>query len=288
MRTGAHISIAGGIFKAIERGNEITCESIQIFTKSNRQWAAKPLTDVDINTFKEIRKETKSIWPIFSHTSYLINLGAHNPETLQKSIDSMEIEMDRAESLGLEYIVLHPGTATGKEEGETEEDALKRIADNLNMLFKKTLEYKSKVCLETMAGQGNNVGYKFEHLKFIIDQIKDKNRIGVCFDTCHVFAAGYDFLTEKSYNKMWDEFDNIIGLDYLYIFHFNDSENELDSRVDRHTHIGQGKIGKKPFGFFLNDKRFKDYPGILETPKNSKDATNDVKNLKILRSLIIK
>lgn len=282
------MSIAGGIFKAIERGNEIDCESIQIFTKSNRQWAAKPLTDDDLNTFKETRKATKNIWPIFSHTSYLINLGAHNPETLLKSIDSMEIEINRTESLGLEYIVLHPGTATGKEEGETEEDALKRIANNLNILFKKTSEYKSIVCLETMAGQGNNVGYKFEHLKLIIDQIKDKNRIGICFDTCHVFAAGYDFLTEKSYNKMWDEFDNTIGLEYLFVFHLNDSENELGSRVDRHTHIGQGKIGKKPFGFFLNDKRFNDYPGILETPKNSKDTTNDVKNLKILRSLIIK
>ena len=282
------MSIAGGIFKAIERGDEIDCESIQIFTKSNRQWAAKPLTDDDIKTFKETRKEIKNIWPIFSHTSYLINLGAHNPETLQKSIDSMEIEINRAESLGLEYIVLHPGTATGKEEGETEEDVLKRIANNLNILFKKTSGYKSKVCLETMAGQGNNVGYKFEHLKLIIDQIKDKNRIGVCFDTCHVFAAGYDFLTEKSYNKMWDEFDNIIGLNYLFIFHLNDSEKELGSRVDRHTHIGQGKIGKKPFGFFLNDERFKDHPGILETPKNSKDTTNDIMNLNVLRSLIIK
>ncbi len=280
------MSIAGGIFKAIERGNEIDCESIQIFTKSNRQWAAKPLTDDDLNTFKETRKATKIIWPIFSHTSYLINLGTHNPETLQKSIDSMEIEMDRAESLGLEYIVLHPGAATGKEEGETEEDALKRIANNLNILFKKTSKYKSIVCLETMAGQGNNVGYKFEHLKFIIDQIKDKNRIGVCFDTCHVFAAGYDFLNEKSYNKMWDEFDNTIGLENLFVFHLNDSENELGSRVDRHTHIGQGKIGKKAFGFFLNDERFKDYPGILETPKNSKDTANDIMNLKVLRSLI--
>jgi len=286
MRLGAHMSIAGGLFKAIESGDEINCESIQIFTKSNRQWAAKPLTEEDIKSFKEKRKKIKNIWPIFSHTSYLINLGAHNPETLQKSIDSMEIEINRAESLGLEYIVLHPGTATGKEEGETEEDALKRIANNLNILFKKTSEYKSIVCLETMAGQGNNIGYKFEHLKSIIDQIKNKNRIGVCFDTCHVFAAGYDFLTEKSYNKMWDEFDNIIGLKYLFIFHLNDSENELGSRVDRHTHIGQGKIGKKPFGFFLNDERFNDYPGILETPKNSKDTTNDVKNLKILRSLI--
>ncbi len=280
------MSIAGGIFKAIERGNEIDCESIQIFTKSNRQWAAKPLTDDDLNTFKETRKEIKSIWPIFSHTSYLINLGAHNQETLQKSIDSMEIEINRAESLGLEYIVLHPGTATGKEDGETEEDALKRIANNLNILFNKTSDCKSIVCLETMAGQGNNVGYKFEHLKFIIDQIKDKNRIGVCFDTCHVFAAGYDFLTEKSYNKMWDEFDNIIGLKYLFIFHLNDSENELGSRVDRHTHIGQGKIGKKPFRFFLNDELFNEYPGILETPKSSKDTANDIMNLKVLRSLI--
>jgi deoxyribonuclease-4 len=288
MRLGAHMSIAGGLFKAIESGDEINCESIQIFTKSNRQWAAKPLTEEDIKSFKEKRKKIKNIWPIFSHTSYLINLGASNPETLKKSIDSMAIELERAESLGLEYIVLHPGTATGIDEDETEEDALKRIANNLNNLFKKTPNYKSIVCLETMAGQGNNVAYNFEQLKFIIDQIKDKNRIGVCFDTCHAFAAGYDFTTEKKYNQMWDEFDEIVGLKYLYTFHLNDSENELGSNVDRHTHIGQGKIGKEPFAFFLNDERFKNHAGVLETPKKATDTKNDVMNLKVLRSLIKK
>jgi deoxyribonuclease-4 len=190
--------------------------------------------------------------------------------------------------LGLEYIVLHPGTATGIDEDETEEDALKRIANNLNNLFKKTPNYKSIVCLETMAGQGNNVAYNFEQLKFIIDQIKDKNRIGVCFDTCHAFAAGYDFTTEKKYNQMWDEFDEIVGLKYLYTFHLNDSENELGSNVDRHTHIGQGKIGKEPFAFFLNDERFKNHAGVLETPKKATDTKNDVMNLKVLRSLIKK
>lgn len=285
MRIGAHMSIGGGIFKAIERGDEIDCESIQIFTKSNRQWAAKPLTEDDINNFKETKEKLKNIWPVFSHTSYLINLGTHNPETLAKSIDSMAVEIERAENLGLKYIVYHPGSATGIEIGETEEDALKRIANNLNNIFEKTPSYKSKVCLETMAGQGNNVGYKFEQLKFIINKIKDKSRIGVCFDTCHVFAAGYDFTTEKKYNQLWNEFDSIIGLDYLYTFHLNDCEKNLGSRVDRHTHIGQGKIGKEPFAFFLNDNRFKDHPGILETPKSAKDTKNDVMNLKILRSL---
>jgi deoxyribonuclease-4 len=288
MRLGAHMSIAGGIYQALERGNEVNCESIQLFTKSNRQWAAKPLIDEDIQSFKAARNTFKDIRPVFSHTSYLINLGTHNPEVLQKSIDSMAIEIERAESLGLEYIVLHPGSATGIDEGETEEDAMNRIADNLNNVFAKTRGYKSIVCLETMAGQGNNVGYKFEQLKFIIDQIKDKKRIGVCFDTCHAFGAGYDFTTQAKYEKMWGEFDNIIGLNYLYCFHLNDSENELNSRVDRHIHIGEGVIGKGPFAFFLNDERFKDHPGVLETPKTGTDLKNDERNLKVLRSLIKK
>lgn len=288
MRLGAHMSIAGGIYLAIERGKEIDCESIQILTKSNRQWAAKPLTEEDINNFKETREKIKSIRPIFAHTAYLINLGAHDKELEKKSIDAMAIEIDRTEDLGLEYLVHHPGSNTGIEVGETEEDCLKRIAKNLNFLFEKTQKYKSIVCLETMAGQGANLGQKFEHLREIINQIKQKKRIGVCFDTCHAYGAGYDFTTEKKYNEMWDEFDDIIGLNYLYCFHLNDSEKDLSSNVDRHTHIGEGKIGKKPFGFFLNDERFMEHPGVLETPKKAKDMADDIRNLKVLRSLITK
>ena len=286
MRLGAHMSVSGGKYLALEKGAEINCETIQVFIRNVRGWVSKPLEKDEINEFKKKREEYKDIiWPIFSHNSYLINLATSDKEKLEKSYIAMLDELIKADQLGLAYSVIHPGTYNIEDNNENKKTGLARIAEQINKLFDNTKDSNVKILLETVAGQGNNLGRKFHHLKFIINEVNDKKRIGVCFDTCHAFASGYDFTTKKNYNEMWDEFDEIIGLDYLYAFHLNDSVKELGSRVDRHTHIGQGKIGKEPFGFFLNDDRFKDHPGVLETPKG-KDLKEDIMNLATLRSLL--
>ena len=280
------MSIEGGKFKALERGKQLNCESIQLFIRSVRSWNNKPLEQKDIYDFIEKRKELKTIWPIISHNSYLINLASLDEEKLAKSYDAMLDELNKATLLGIEYENMHPGVIPKIDTNKiTKEEALDQIVKQLNCLIEATNKSKIKILLETTAGQGEGLGNKFDHFKYIINKIKNKDRIGICFDTAHSFAAGYDFRTKKTYNEMWDEFDNIIGLKYLFAFHLNDTEKDLGSRVDRHTHIGQGKIGKEPFAFFLNDDRFRDHPGIIETPKG-KDIKEDVKNLDILRSLI--
>lgn len=278
MRLGAHMSISGGKDKAITRGNKIGCESVQIFTGNVRSWASKPLDMKEIDRFKQNRDKF-DIWPIISHNSYLVNLANLDQEKLQKSYDSMVDELTKAEQLGLDFINMHPGN---KDKEEEENTALFRIAAQINNLIASTKESSVTILLETTAGQGNDVGYKFEHMKTIIDEIDDKNRIGVCFDTQHSFAAGYDFRTKEAYESLWDQFDKTIGLEYLHAFHLNDSKSELGSKVDRHEHIGQGEIGTEPFNFFVNDSRFKEFPGILETPNGMEDFE---KNLRILKGL---
>jgi len=287
MRLGAHMSVAGGKYMALERGKELGCETIQVFIRSVRSWAAKPLIQSDIDDFLKKKEELKEeIWPIISHNSYLINLASIDKEKLEKSYSAMLDELIKAYQLGIEYENMHPGVIPMSDKEEiTKDEALNQIANQLNKLIDETKGSKVIILLETTAGQGKGLGNKFHHLTTIIDKIKDKKRIGVCFDTAHSFAAGYDFTTKKKYDEMWNEFDDIIGLKYLFAFHLNDTEKDLGSRVDRHTHIGQGKIGKEPFGFLLNDDRFRDHPGILETPKG-KDMKEDVMNLKVLRSLI--
>lgn len=278
MRLGAHMSISGGKEKALSRGNKIGCEAIQIFTGNVRSWASKPLDADEIEDFKKNRDEF-DIWPIMSHNSYLVNLANTDKEKLEKSYHSMIEELNKAKQLGIEYVNMHPGN---KNEGEEDEAALLRIAEQLNSLLADTKDSSVIIVLETTAGQGNDVGHKFEHMKMIIDKVKNKERIGVCFDTQHSFAAGYDFRTKEKYENVWDTFDDIVGLEYLYAIHFNDSKSELGSRVDRHTHIGAGNIGKHPFEFFVNDERFEGAPGILETPNGMEDFE---RNLKILKSL---
>ncbi len=286
MRLGAHMSIEGGKYKALERGNQLNCESIQLFIRNVRSWNNKPLEQKEINEFIEKRKELKTIWPIISHNSYLVNLASLDEEKLAKSYDAMLDELNKATLLGIEYENMHPGVIPKVDKNKiTKEEAFDQITEQLNRLIEVTNKSKVKILLETTAGQGEGIGNKFHHYEYIINKIKNKDRIGICFDTAHSFAAGYDFRTKKKYNEMWDEFDNIIGLKYLFAFHLNDTEQELGSRVDRHAHIGQGKIGKEPFGFFINDEQFRDHPGILETPKE-KDMKEDVMNLAILRSMI--
>ncbi|MBY9006771.1 MAG: deoxyribonuclease IV [Candidatus Lokiarchaeota archaeon] len=275
------MSISGGKHKALERGRDIGCETIQLFVRNARSWSSKSLGQEEINKFRKIKEDNSEIYPLISHNSYLINLATNDKEKLKKSYNAMLDELTKAEQLKLDYINIHPGS---KDPDEKDSKALLRIADQLNILLNEVKNSKVVILLETTSGQGNYLGYCFEHFISIIDEIDNKNRIGVTFDTCHSYAAGYDFSNIKKYYEMWESFDEIIGIEYLYAFHLNDSVRELNSRIDRHIHIGEGKIGLEGFRYLINDDRFKDIPGILETPKGE-DVSKDIMNLKTLRSL---
>jgi deoxyribonuclease-4 len=280
-RLGAHMSIAGGVDKAILLGHEVGCDTIQIFTKSSNQWRAKPLTDGEIERFAANR-EKYGISPVVAHDSYLINLASPDKEgLLTKSREAFLVEMERAETLGIPYLVMHPGShlGAGVEEG------LKTVAESFDWLFSRTANLKLIVLLETTAGQGTNLGFTFEQLRTIIDTVEDGGRFGVCLDTAHIFAAGYDITTREDYENTLQEFDRIIGLRRLKAVHLNDSKKDLASRVDRHEHIGKGALGLEPFRMLLNDARFDELPMILETPKRPGYA-EDKENLAVLRSLI--
>ena len=286
MRIGAHMSVSGGKYLAFEGGKALGCEAIQVFVRNVRGWTSGPLKQKEIDDFIEKKDELKDeIWPVISHNSYLINLASLDKEKLEKSYNAMLDELTKVDQLSIEYENIHPGVIPISDKKEiTKVEALTQIADQLNKLMDATKSSNSIILLETTAGQGKGLGNKFHHFKTIIDKIQNKNRIGICFDTAHSFAAGYDFTTKKGYEEMWNEFDDVIGLKYLFAFHLNDTDKDCGSRVDRHTHIGQGKIGKEPFGFFINDEKFKDMPGILETPKG-KDMKEDIMNIEILKSL---
>ena len=282
MLLGAHMSIAGGVFNAPIAGKKATCDTVQIFTKSSNQWKAKPLTDEEIARFFEEQKNT-GVTVACAHDSYLINLGSPDKELYKKSSEAFEIEYERCDMLKIPSLVMHPGSHLG----DGEEAGLKRIADAFNRLFEKHPANKTVVCLETTAGQGTNLGYRFEQLAQIIDWVEDKPSIGICLDTCHVFAAGYPVQTEKDYKATMKDFDTILGLERLKVIHLNDSKKVFGSKVDRHEHIGKGEMGLEPFRFLLNDKRLSKIPKILETPKGD-ELLEDIENLKILRSLIKK
>ena len=286
MRIGAHMSVSGGKYLAFESGKQLGCEAIQVFVRNVRGWSSGPLKQKEIDDFIKKKNELKDeIWPVISHNSYLVNLASLDKEKLEKSYDAMLDELTKLDQLQIEYENMHPGVIPVSDKNEiTKLEAFTQIADYLNKLMEATKSSKAVILLETTAGQGKGLGNKFHHFKTIIDKIQNKSRIGICFDTAHSFAAGYDFTTKKGYEEMWSEFDDIVGLKYLFAFHLNDTDKECGSRVDRHTHIDQGKIGKKAFGFFINDDRFKDMPGILETPKGE-DMKEDIMNLKILKSL---
>ncbi|KPJ50061.1 MAG: endonuclease IV [candidate division Zixibacteria bacterium DG_27] len=277
---GAHMSIAGGVYNCFDHGEHFKCTTIQIFTKSSNQWRAKPLTEEEIATYKRRQRET-GISPVVAHNSYLINLGSNDKALLEKSKEAFLVEIERCELLEIPYLVMHPGAHTGAGEAA----GIKTIADSLSWLHHKSPKAKVMICLETTAGQGTNLGYRFEQIARIIESTDSPDRLGVCFDTCHTFAAGYDIRTEKAYRKTMREFDSVIGLMRLKVIHFNDCKKELGSRVDRHAHIGEGFIGVEPFGFFMNDRRFAKTPKILETPKGD-DGSADDRNLTILRNLV--
>ncbi len=278
MPLGAHVSISGGVYNAPHNGKEATCDVVQIFTKSSNQWRAKPLTDEDAALFHQAQKET-GVKVACAHDSYLINLASPDAALSEKSYEGFFEEMKRCDFLGIANLVMHPGSHVGSGEAA----GLKRIADSFNRMFAADPDGKVVICLETTAGQGSNLGYRFEQLAEIIDLVENKDRMGVCLDTCHIFAAGYPIATEAEYKATIKEFDSVLGLSRLRIIHINDSMKGPGSHVDRHQHIGQGAIGTAPFGFFLNDRRLAKVPMILETPKES--AAEDIANLKILRSL---
>ena len=285
MRIGAHMSVSGGKYMALERARELGCEALQVFIRNVRGWKSGPLKQKEIDDFINKKEELKDeIWPIISHNSYLVNLATLDKEKLENSYNAMIDELTKVEQLDIEYENMHLGVIPiiNKEE-ITKEEALNQIADQLNQLMDEIKSSKAIILLETTAGQGKGLGNKFHHFKTLINKIQNKNRIGICFDTAHSFAAGYDFRTKEKYEEMWIEFDDVIGLKYLFAFHLNDTDKDCGSRVDRHTHIGQGKLGKEPFSFLVNDERFKNHPGILETPKGDSDKL-DIMNLKTLKS----
>lgn len=265
MLLGAHTSIAGGLYKSLERGAEIGCECVQIFSKNQQQWVTKPLLDDDVKAFKASARET-GIARFFIHDSYLINLGTPDDAKWQKSIHAFTDELDRGNRLGAELLVFHPGSHLGQ---MSDDECCDRVADALNIIL-KGYRGKCKPAIENTAGQGNNIGWRFEHIARIIEGVRRKSKIAVCYDTCHAFAAGYDERTKKKYERTFDEFDDIIGIEkYLRAFHINDSKVELGRRVDRHENLGHGHIGNQCFKLLVNDSRFNHCIGALETPINT-------------------
>jgi len=279
LRIGSHMSISGGVDKAFARGESVDLEVMQIFTKNNNQWVGKPIdTDTLRKYFTE--RERTGIDLVFSHASYLINLCATNKVTLDKSKDALLDELQRCDLLEIPYLVIHPGSHMG----EGEEKGLKAVADTIDRVFRKIPKGNAILCLENTAGQGSNLGHAFEHLAQIRSLVKEPERIGYCFDTCHAFAAGYDLSTENSTKKVFREFDRVAGLDRLKVFHFNDSKKPLGSRRDRHDHIGRGEMGLECFRFLMRTRKFRDHPMALETPK-SDDLHEDRENIETLRGL---
>lgn len=279
MILGAHVSTAGGVSQAPLNAEKLGVTAIQIFTKNQRRWQSKPLEAGEIDQFLK-NSADYNIEFVAAHDSYLINLGAVEEKKLELSRSSFLDEMIRADQLQIPFIVMHPGSHVGS----GEEAGMKTIAESLRMLFDRQPNGKVRILLETTAGQGTTLGYRFEQLAELIRLIDCEERTGVCVDTCHIFAAGYDIRTTDAYKKVIDEFDEVIGLDFLFLFHLNDSKRELGSRVDRHEHIGSGKIGTDAFRILLNDPRFEDIAGVLETPGEVSDYAH---NLDVLRGLAL-
>ncbi|MFZ2487824.1 MAG: deoxyribonuclease IV [Anaerolineae bacterium] len=280
LKLGAHMSTAGGVSKAFERGQSIGCNTMQIFTRNQNRWESKPLDPGEVARWQAAAAQT-GIAPVIAHASYLINLGSPDDALWEKSIYALVDELQRAETLGLLGVVLHPGAHM--EQGEAA--GIARVAAGLDRAHAATAGFQTKTLLEITAGQGTTLGYTFEHLAAMRAQAADSERIAVCFDTCHAFAAGYDFRTPETYAATMSAFDRTVGLERLACFHFNDSKGTLGNRRDRHEAIGQGGIGLSGFAQILNDPRFADVPMILETPK-SDDLHEDVENLAVLRSLL--
>lgn len=279
---GAHTSTQGGADKALDLAESLKFDTIQIFTKNNNRWSAKELSEEEIQTFR-LKLSRLKISPVISHDSYLINLCAQNEEMLKKSVEAFADELVRCELLSIEYLNFHPGSHGGA----GEEEGIKKIIQSIDLAHSMTAGFSVKSMIELTAGQGTSLGYSFEQVRKIIEGVKEKERMCVCIDTAHIFAAGYNLVDPAGYEKTIEEFDSVIGLDLLKCIHMNDSKKALGSRVDRHAHIGEGFIGKEGFRNIMNDKRLEGIPMILETPK-TKGQLEDLENIKRLKKLIKK
>lgn len=279
---GSHLSVSGGYYKAADAAAGLGMKTVQIFTKNNNQWKGKPLTEEEANRFKAAVVENKLQSPC-AHDSYLINLASPQPELWEKSLNAFVIELERAEMLGLAGVVMHPGSYVDS----SEEEGLAKIIQGLNEAHRRTAGFKVQTWIETTAGQGTNLGYKFEQLGEIIRNAEDGDRYGVCVDTCHIFAAGYGLKTAAEYAETMQQLDEQVGIERVQAFHLNDSKKEQGSRVDRHDHIGEGFLGLEPFRFVVNDPRFAALPMYLETKKEKRDGEEmDAVNLRVLASLL--
>jgi deoxyribonuclease-4 len=274
------MSIGGGVHTAIERACFIGCTAMQIFVKNNMQWFARPLTRPEIGAFLK-HTQRRELLSVFAHANYLINLAATNPQFHANSLRALAEELIRADQLKLPFLVLHPGAHLGA----GEEAGLESIIESIDRVLSGIPKIKTRIALETTAGQGSCLGSKFEHLAYIISRVREPERLCICLDTAHVFAAGYDIGSESAVRKIFHQFHRTIGLDRLVAIHLNDSKTARGSRVDRHEHIGKGKIGLAAFRFIMRNRRFRKIPKVLETPK-SKDLREDVENLKTLRALL--
>lgn len=276
---GAHLSVSGGLENALHLATTTNCNAVQIFSKSGRAWFAKPLTTEQITTFKEARLATPNVKTVIAHAGYLINLAAKSKEIEEQSIQSLIAELKRCDELGLDALVLHPGSHVG----QGEETGLDKIAKNINIVFEQG-KTKTMLLLETAAGQGTNLGYTFEQLAYIYAKVEQKNLLGFCLDTCHIFSAGYNIATETGYKNMMEQFENIIGLKHLKVIHLNDSKNECGAKLDRHENLGKGKIPLEAFSCIMRDPRLLEVPKILETPI-VKDSLEYAAEVKLLREM---
>jgi len=304
---GAHMSIAGGFHNAVLAAEKHGCEALQIFTgspqqwpfrpppagpaafrfgkfltKNSNQWAARELSDDDVRLFRRALRGTR-VRQTVAHDSYLINLASPNEELFRKSVEALVVELERAEALGLRYVVAHPGSHAGTDE----ETGLRNVARALDEVHRRCAGFCVRVLLETTAGQGRSLGHRFEHLAHVLGAVAEPERLGVCFDTCHVFAAGYPLAPGADYRQTMADFDRVVGLKRLRVFHVNDSKKPQGSRVDRHAHVGRGCLGLEPFRLLVNDPRFRGRPMILETPKEEGGQDMDAVNLAVLRGLVV-
>ena len=273
---GAHVSVAGGLHKAFSHGHKLGCDAIQIFVTNPNRWSGSALSSKQVESFRKTHKQS-NIQQVIVHDIHLTNLASPKAETLDKSTQAFAWQLDLVEQLGLEYFVTHLGSHLGAGEPE----GLRVLSRSLNQILDQS--QSATILLETTAGQGRNLGYRFEHLQQIISQSNQPDRLGVCFDTCHVFAAGYDLRTEEDYYRTFNQFDQIVGLGQIKAFHLNDAKSGFGSRVDRHDHIGQGNIGSTPFELLVNDPRFQGRPMIIETPEMNKMHDWNLKTLRQLR-----
>lgn len=278
---GAHFSIAKGLHNALLEAEKYGCSALQLFTKNSNTWKERSLLPEETERFVQTKIETGSE-QIATHTSYLINLAADDQKKQALSCHALEMELVRSSQLCIPYVVLHPGSHMG----QGEEAGIRKIAENVNKIFDRNPDLKTRLLFETTAGQGTNIGHTFEQIASILDRIQDRCRVGVCLDTSHIFAAGYDIRTETAYHKTIHDFDSTVGLEQIFVIHLNDSKKELGTRVDRHENIGKGTIGNAAFAYIMNERRFQKVPKIIETPKQKGDEDSDRINLDRLRSFL--